>query len=165
MNNITIFDVAITAAPQATTYTKTEVEYLLELREPICTLIPPLQKLTNMPSGTFSIGVDTMLLNPYHVAGRIDLATQRVKSSKGIYCFSFIRTQTGFAQITFTEPHPDGANFTCLTAGEGEGANAWNFLHNINSGNLGNTSTTLTLIVRDNNFNVVSGVVCFYVLV
>ncbi len=58
-----MFDVATSAAPQATTYTKTDVEDLLELRAPMFTLLPPLQKLTNIPSGTFSIGVDTMLLH------------------------------------------------------------------------------------------------------
>ena len=61
MNNVNIYDVVTNAAPQTTTYTKTEVEALLDEKEPIFAVLEPLQKLINLPSGTFSIGFDTML--------------------------------------------------------------------------------------------------------
>ena len=165
MNNVNIIDAISSKAPQATTYTRTEVDDLLDEKEPSFTGLEPLQKLINLPSGTFSIGFDTMLLNPYWVAGRItgvgNASTKLI--SKGRYDFTFTPDSMGYYRIDWVEPHPDGDNFVCLEQGEAIGGSAWNIIHNANS-TTANGSKRVYFIVRDNNFSLIDGIMNFAIL-
>ncbi len=74
------------------------------------------------------------------------------------------RTGVGFYKISWTTAHPDGSNFIVFAQGEGVPSSAWNILHNANSTNLANTDTSVTFIVRDNNFGSVDGIMNFAIL-
>ena len=104
MNDINIIDAISSKAPQATTFTRTEVNDVLDSKEPAFTLIPPLQELTNMPSGTFSIGFDTMLLNPFHCAGAVD-SDGTIMTSSGRYSYTVVKIANGQWEILFDVEH------------------------------------------------------------
>ncbi len=103
-------------------------------------------------------------LNPYHVAGRFNGFNQFVLSTKGKQDFVVQRTGVCFYKCSWTVPHPDGANFTVLCQGEGQPTSAWNVLSNANTTHLANTSTSVSFVVRDNNFASVDGIMNFVVL-
>ncbi len=103
-------------------------------------------------------------LNPYHVAGRFNGVNQIVLASKGKNAFVVQRTAVGFYKISWTEAHPDGGNFLVFAQGEAVPTSAWNIIHNANTGNQANTSTSVCFVVRDNNFVSIDGTMNFVVL-
>ena len=86
---------------------------------------------------------------PWHVAGRYDGVNMTLLSNKGEYPFTVSRVSgqtTGFYQISWTQPHPDGANYVACCSGEGGG---WNDLVNgIGTGIPTPTSTLMTVAFR-----------------
>jgi hypothetical protein len=116
MNGVDIFNEATTAAPQTTTYTKTEVDELLNSKEPIFTAIEPLQKVINFPDGTFSIALDSSGIIPFFCAGKVDGSNLAKLTSKGI-AYTVTREPdfaTGVFNINFAEAHPDGVDYIIL---------------------------------------------------
>jgi len=123
----------------------------------------PIELTPNIISGIPDLSIDPLAYNPYHVAGRI--ASNIPQSSKGRYSFTVSKPSTGFFVVTFNTAHPDGANFIALASGEGYQGSAWNIVHQgTASAPHVNTSTSVTFIVRDNNFAEVSGAFNFVVL-
>ena len=85
--------------------------------------------------------------------------------SKGRYGFTVTKPSTGFFVVTFNTAHPNGACFIALASGEGIQGSAWNIVHQATGSSPHvNTSTSVTFIVRDNNFAEVNGAFCFLVL-
>ena len=105
----------------------------------------------------------TTLMNPYWVAGRVNMDNMTILKSKGRHAFTIAKSGTGFLKVTWTTAHPDGVDFLCFAQGEGEFGALWNILHNANSTNLKNTSTTVEFVVRDNSFNLIDGSFNFFV--
>ncbi len=106
----------------------------------------------------------TSITSPYWVAGRINGITPEILSSKGRHEFTFTRINAGFYKITWTTVHPDGANFIVFCQGEGTGS-GWNILIDGNSSeDLANSETSVTFIVRDQNFALTDGIISFALL-
>ncbi len=103
-------------------------------------------------------------LNPFHVVGRFDGSNQTVLKTKGKHAFTVQRTAVGFYKITWVTPHPDGANFIAFAQGEAVPSSAWNIIHNANTSNLANTSTSICFVMRENNFVSIGGAMNFAVL-
>ena len=75
------------------------------------------------------------------------------------------RPYNGAFDITWTPAHPDGANFVMIMSGTGKTGNAWNLLTDYTaSPPAGNSSTSLQVLVRDNNYAIINGSFCFMVL-
>jgi hypothetical protein len=103
-------------------------------------------------------------LNPYHVAGRFNGIGSVNLASKGRHAFTINRLSQGFYKLSWTTPHPDGANFICFAQGEGTGS-TWNILHDGNATeDLANSPTSVTFIVRNNSFALTDGIVNFAIL-
>ncbi len=133
---------------------------LLANKENAFTAMAPLKKGFNLSSGDAELSVDS----PFWVAGRINGITPEILVSKGRHAFTFTKINYGFYKITWTPVHPDGANFLCFEQGEGTGS-GWNILHDGNSTeNLANSETSVTFIVRDQNFDLTDGIISFALL-
>ena len=102
--------------------------------------------------------------SPFWVAGRINGIGSVILSSKGRQTFTLNRLSQGFYKLSWTVPHPDGANYICLAQGEGTGG-TWNVLHDANdSDDLANSPTSVTFITRNNTFALTDGIVNFAIL-
>ena len=102
-------------------------------------------------------------INPFHCAGRV--AGSAMSVTKGRHSFTVSKPSTGFFVITFAVAHPDGSNFIAISGGEGIGGSAWNIVHQASGSSPHvNTPTSVTFIVRDNNFAEVAGAFDFVVL-
>jgi len=116
----------------------------------------------NLSCPSLSGGVLSQI-NPFHCAGRVSASAMSV--TKGRHSFTVTKPSTGFFVITFAAAHPDGSNFIALGSGEGITGSAWNIVHQATGSSPHvNTSTSVTFIVRDNNFNEVNGSFDFVVL-
>ena len=91
------------------------------------------------PAGDMTIGnltvngtltANNLSYIPWYVAGRYDGVNMTLLKNKGQYPFTVARVSgqpAGFYQITWSTPHPDGANYVACCSGEGAG---WNDLVN-----------------------------------
>jgi len=133
--------------------------------EPVFTVVEPLQK--TLVAGDWKMSIDPDALNPFWVAGRVNGSTVTKMSTKGKHDYTVTRVSTGLFWISWTDPHPDGTNFTAFFSGNGfTGAN-WNILHDFTVGGgapYGNTEYGVSVITRDNNFTLLNGSFSFQVL-
>jgi len=141
---------AITVGLEADTY------------EPVFSVVAPLLKYFNFISNTNNVAIDQAALNPFWVAGQINGSTLDKLSNKGNHDYTVTRPSTGLYWISWTDPHPEGVNFTVTITGNGLTGNAWNVLQNF-SPNL-NTAYGFYAITRDSNFVLLNGSFCFQVL-
>jgi len=104
-------------------------------------------------------------INPFWVAGKVDGSAVTKLSDTGRHTFTVTRPYNGAFDITWTPAHPSGANFVMIMSGTGKTGNAWNLLTDYGaSPPAGNSSTSLQVLVRDNNYVAINGSFCFHVL-
>ena len=107
----------------------------------------------------------TTLMNPYWVAGMIDGSTVTKLSDKGRHTYTVTQPYAGAYNISWTPAHPDGANYITILTGNGKTGNAWNMLTNFQAlPPAGNSSTTILVLTRDNNYAIINGSFCFLIL-
>ena len=85
---------------------------------------------------------------PWYVAGRYDGVNMTLLKNKGQYPFTVTRVTgqaVGFYQITWSTPHPDGANYVACCSGEGSG---WSDLVNGVVAGATPSSTLMTVAFR-----------------